>query len=93
VPHTSQVECDWHNTYSYSTYAVSPPDQCGGYTSSVRWTLQSQWFDCHGTLKQNDVWGQTCQYQAGQGGQTVVKYETVTTYTQQWVDTSYWAWQ
>jgi len=93
VPHTSQVECDWHNTYSYTTYGVNPPDQCNGYTSSVRWQLQSQWYDCHGTLKQNDVWQQTCQYQAGQGGQTAVKYETVTTYTQQWVDTSYWAWQ
>jgi hypothetical protein len=93
VPVTTQQECDWHNTVGVSesggNLCGTPPNTYSHQTDN--WT--STWYNCHGAVMQVDSWSCPCGGCPGTGGQTSVQYETVTTYQQQWVDTSYWAWE
>jgi hypothetical protein len=93
VPVTSQVECDWHNSVSISesggNLCGTPPNTYSHPTDN--WS--STWYNCHGAVMQVDSWSCPCGGCPGDGGETSVQYESVTTYQQQWVDTSYWAWE
>lgn len=89
VPVQTQVECDWHNTVS--AYESGGNDCPSGPHPTDNWT--STWYNCHGAVMQVDTWSCPCGGCPGTGGETAVEYETVTTYQQQWVDTSYWAWE
>jgi hypothetical protein len=93
VPVTTQVECDWHNAVSSSesggNLCGTPPNTYSHPTDT--WT--STWYNCHGAAMQVDSWSCPCGGCPGNGGETSVQYENVTSYTQQWVDTSYYAWE
>ena len=93
VPVTSSVECDWHNTVgvmeSGGNLCGTPPNTYSHPTDN--WN--STWYNCHGAVMESDNWSCPCGGCPGTGGETAVEYETVTTNTQVWVDTSYYVWE